>query len=99
MYKRSLVLISLALAGIFGSAAATAGDDNKRHRKHDRHHVERNAHSHHGHAWNRHHQDWRHGHQAQHRPGHGSGRPVQWDRDGDGVPNRHDRRPNNPYRY
>lgn len=21
------------------------------------------------------------------------------DRDGDGVPNRHDRRPNNPYRY
>jgi len=23
----------------------------------------------------------------------------RWDRDGDGVPNRHDRRPNNPYRY
>ena len=24
---------------------------------------------------------------------------ARWDRDGDGVPNRHDRRPNNPYRY
>ncbi|MDM0046965.1 hypothetical protein QTH91_20910 [Variovorax dokdonensis] len=23
----------------------------------------------------------------------------RWDRDGDGVPNRHDRRPGNPYRY
>ena len=22
----------------------------------------------------------------------------RWDRDGDGVPNRYDRRPNNPYR-
>lgn len=26
-------------------------------------------------------------------------RPPRWDRDGDGVPNRHDQRPNNPYRY
>ena len=26
-------------------------------------------------------------------------RPPRWDRDGDGVPNRHDRRPHNPYRY
>ena len=34
-------------------------------------------------------EDWRHG--------HGGGR--RWDHDGDGVPNRHDRRPNNPYRY
>ena len=25
--------------------------------------------------------------------------PRRWDRDGDGVPNRYDRRPNNPYRY
>ena len=25
-------------------------------------------------------------------------RPGGWDRDGDGVPNRHDRRPNDPYR-
>lgn len=24
---------------------------------------------------------------------------TRWDRDGDGVPNRHDRRPTNPYRY
>lgn len=34
--------------------------------------------------------EWRHRH-------HGGGR--HWDRDGDGVPNRHDYRPNNPYRY
>ena len=39
--------------------------------------------------------DWRHGHG--HGYGHGGGR--RWDHDGDGVPNRHDRRPNNPYRY
>jgi hypothetical protein len=27
-------------------------------------------------------------------------RPApRWDRDGDGVPNRHDRRPNNPWKY
>ncbi len=25
--------------------------------------------------------------------------PPRWDRDGDGVPNRYDARPNNPYRY
>lgn len=24
---------------------------------------------------------------------------ARWDRDGDGVPNRYDRRPHNPYRY
>ncbi|RYZ53612.1 hypothetical protein [Noviherbaspirillum suwonense] len=36
-------------------------------------------------------EEWRgHGH-------HHGGR--HWDRDGDGVPNRYDRRPNNPYRY
>ena len=41
-----------------------------------------------------------------HGRGHGDGyyghrdyRGARWDRDGDGVPNRHDRRPNNPYRY
>ncbi|RZJ83617.1 MAG: hypothetical protein EOO64_05760, partial [Massilia sp.] len=39
---------------------------------------------------------WRHGHGGDHWR-HGGGR--HWDRDGDGVPNRHDRRPNNPYRY
>jgi hypothetical protein len=32
--------------------------------------------------------EWRHRHGQRH-----------WDRDGDGVPNRHDRAPNNPYRY
>jgi hypothetical protein len=32
--------------------------------------------------------EWRHR--------HGGGR---WDHDGDGVPDRYDRRPNNPYRY
>ena len=25
--------------------------------------------------------------------------PGRWDRDRDGVPDRHDRRPNNPYRH
>lgn len=29
---------------------------------------------------------------------YGKPQPPRWDRDGDGVPNRHDRRPNNPYR-
>jgi len=31
--------------------------------------------------------------------GHRDYRGARWDRDGDGVPNRYDRRPNNPYRY
>ena len=31
-------------------------------------------------------------------PGYDRGRPMR-DRDGDGVPNRLDQRPNNPYRY
>ena len=30
---------------------------------------------------------------------HGDYRGARWDRDGDGVPNRYDRRPRNPYRY
>lgn len=37
-----------------------------------------------------------------HVEGHSHGRPpprAYRDRDGDGVPNRYDRRPNNPYRY
>lgn len=50
---------------------------------------------------------YRPGHGAVHRPGsavhphasYGTPRPPRWDRDGDGVPNRHDRRPHNPYRY
>ena len=29
----------------------------------------------------------------------GDYRGARWDRDGDGVPNRYDRRPGNPYRY
>ena len=31
--------------------------------------------------------------------GHDRYRGARWDRDGDGVPNRYDRRPHNPYRY
>lgn len=31
--------------------------------------------------------------------GHRDYRGARWDRDGDGVPNRYDRRPGNPYRY
>ena len=33
-------------------------------------------------------EEWRHRHGGRH-----------WDSDGDGVPDRYDRRPNNPYRY
>lgn len=56
---------------------------------------------------------WQPGHWERSRPAHrphygaahypngpyGQPPPPRWDRDGDGVPNRHDRRPNNPYRY
>ncbi len=35
----------------------------------------------------------------QQRNGHWEMRRGGWDRDGDGVPNRHDRKPNNPYRH
>lgn len=51
-------------------------------------------------AWDGYHRVWvpghwerMHGHRgyAQYGP--------RWDRDGDGVPNRYDARPNNPYRY
>jgi hypothetical protein len=37
--------------------------------------------------------EWRERHWHDHRYG------PRWDRDGDGVPNRHDRRPDNPWRY
>ncbi|MFY3386780.1 YXWGXW repeat-containing protein [Paracidovorax sp. MALMAid1276] len=62
--------------------------------------------------WRGHRHVWTQGHWVKARPGyhyreprwveHGGRwdmRPGGWDRDGDGVPNRHDRRPNNPYRY
>ena len=54
---------------------------------------------------------WRAGHWVQSRPGYVYRQPVwsqhgnrwdyrasRWDRDGDGVPNRYDRNPNNPHR-
>ena len=54
---------------------------------------------------------WRAGHWVQVRPGYVYRQPVwsqhngrwdyrasRWDRDGDGVPNRYDQRPHNPYR-
>lgn len=72
-------------------------------------------HSHHGHPHARHgHRAERHHHahrraqfererhaQWQHRHHRQAQRhaPVRYDRDRDGVPNRYDRRPNNPYRY
>ena len=62
--------------------------------------------------WRGHRHVWRAGHWTKARPGyhyreprweqHGNRwemRPGGWDRDGDGVPNRYDRRPNNPYRH
>lgn len=55
---------------------------------------------------------WVPGHWVKVRPGHVYRQPVwtqrngrwgwtpsRWDRDGDGVPNRRDRRPDNPYRH
>lgn len=61
--------------------------------------------------WRGHRHVWMHGHWVKARHGyhyreprwveHGGRwnmRPGGWDRDGDGVPNRHDRRPNDPYR-
>ncbi|MFN4118644.1 YXWGXW repeat-containing protein [Acidovorax sp.] len=61
--------------------------------------------------WRGHRHVWMQGHWVKARPGHHyrqprwvehGGRwnmqPGGWDRDGDGVPNRHDRRPDNPYR-
>lgn len=65
--------------------------------------------------WRHHRHYWVGGHWVRHRPGYayaparwvqyGGGwhyyRPAwrPWDRDGDGVPNRYDRAPDNPYRY
>ena len=50
--------------------------------------------------WERSRPAYRPNYGAVHYPnGHyGKPQPPRWDRDGDGVPNRHDRRPNNPYR-
>lgn len=51
---------------------------------------------------------WVKGHWVKARPGyayrqpswnHGKWSQARWDRDGDGVPDRHDRRPNNPNRH
>ena len=62
--------------------------------------------------WRGHRHVWHAGYWTKARPGyhyreprweqHGNRwemRPGGWDRDGDGVPNRYDRRPNNPYRH
>ena len=45
------------------------------------------------HAWVPGHWERAHGHRGYTQYG------PRWDRDGDGVPNRYDARPNNPYRY
>ena len=47
--------------------------------------------------WNGYHRVWVPGHWERERGYRGHG--PRWDRDGDGVPNRYDARPNNPYRY
>ena len=55
--------------------------------------------------WNGYRQAWVPGHWERARGHHGYGygayaqHTPRWDRDGDGVPNRYDARPNNPYRY
>ena len=61
--------------------------------------------------WRRHRHVWIAGHWTRHRPGYVYApaawverdnrwhyRGPRWDRDGDGVPNRYDRAPDNPYR-
>ena len=61
--------------------------------------------------WRRHRHVWIGGHWTRHRPGYVYApaawverdsrwyyRGPRWDRDGDGVPNRYDRAPDNPYR-
>ena len=62
--------------------------------------------------WRRHRHLWVAGHWTRHRHGYVYApaawverdnrwyyRGPRWDRDGDGVPNRYDRAPDNPYRY
>jgi hypothetical protein len=53
--------------------------------------------------WNGHRRVWVPGHWEPRYRGYGHGGYAQytprWDRDGDGVPNRRDARPDNPYRY
>ena len=62
--------------------------------------------------WRRHRHVWVAGHWTRHRHGYVYApaawverdnrwyyRGPRWDRDGDGVPNRYDRAPDNPYRY
>jgi len=62
--------------------------------------------------WNGRRHVWVAGHWERHRPGYVYRAPTwverdgrwafqdrRWDRDRDGVPDRHDRRPNNPYRH
>jgi hypothetical protein len=56
-----------------------------------------------GYVWSPGHWEYRHGrnfwvegHWVRARPVYAQG--PRWDRDGDGVPNRYDARPNNPYR-
>ena len=48
-------------------------------------------------TWDGYRRVWVPGHWERPRGHHGYG-PRRWDRDGDGVPNRYDTRPNNPYR-
>lgn len=107
IFKRSLVLASIALATLLGAAApAAAGDDDRkrqriehRHGAHGaRHHAQQHRHDRHARS-HRYAQVHRHGHHARH---HGQPRRgahyARWDSDRDGVPNRYDRRPHNPYR-
>lgn len=52
----------------------------------------------HGHGRGYYRQDYGHYEHRGYRD-HRDYRGARWDRDGDGVPNRYDRRPHNPYRY
>lgn len=108
MIKRSLAAAALALATMVGAAPAMADDGGHkrqrvehRHNEHGaRHHLQQQRHDRHA----RSHRSLRHvqGHgypQARHHghPARGV-HHARWDSDRDGVPNRYDRRPYDPYR-
>lgn len=99
----------LSLTALFGAALmsltmlstpAQAHDDHRGgHRAQS--HSHGHPHARHGHRVERHHHAQRRAHLERQRHARWQQRhaPVRYDRDRDGVPDRYDRRPNNPYRY
>ena len=115
MLTRKLIIAALLAAGTIGAAATPVANAAATHFEFSfgtpvRHEY---AAAHRpGYVWVPGHREWK-GHRRAWVPGHwerargysgyGYGAYAQhtprWDRDGDGVPNRRDARPDNPYRY